>query len=112
MAILTQIDQYLKDEATRARVRVALLRWAVARLQNNTRVASEDALAQQILRSTSDSYVYRTLIQTMLALPSFDQAALPDTPAGDAAMQAQVDTLVPALLTRNVLVVGAPDVNT
>lgn len=115
MAAYAVADQKIKDQGVRARTHIALLRWAVSQLQGSpfdVGSANKDALAQQILRGKgSDNYFVNTLIQTMVALPSFDPAALADTTAGDAALQSQVDTLVPALLNKNVIVVGPPDLN-
>lgn len=104
---LTTVDQQMKDEAVIARVRVALLRWAVARLQNVSRVADQDSLAKLLLRGNES--VANTMTRTMLALPTFPAAALVDDTAGDTAMQSQIDTLTPVLLTKQVLVLTDPD---
>lgn len=103
----TTTDQSMKDEGVLGRVRVALLRWAVARLQHNTRIVDQDALAKILLRGNISTA--GTLTRTMLVLPTFPAAALEDTTAGDTALQGQVDTVVPVLLQRNVLVVADPD---
>lgn len=103
----TATDQVLKDEAFRGRVRVALIKWSVARLSNATRIAAQDALAKNILRG--NDFAVNTLTRTMLNVPNFPAAALADTTAGDTALQGQVDTLVPILLDRQVLVLADPD---
>jgi hypothetical protein len=115
MAAYAAADQKIKDQTIRSRVHVALLRWSVSQLQGSpfdAGSANRDSLAQQILRTRGNTnFIVNTLIQTMIVLPSFDTTALDDTGAGDTALQAEVDTLVPALLIKNVIVVGPPDIN-
>jgi hypothetical protein len=103
----TLTDQRLKDEGFTARVRIALLKWSVARLSNVTRIVEQDALAKNIL--LGNDFVARTLTRTMVVVPNFPAAAFVDDAAGDTALQGQVDTLVPILLDRKVLVLADPD---
>lgn len=104
---LTTVDQNLKDEGILGRVRVALLRWAVARLSNATRIEAQDALAKTLLRGNTS--VAQTMTRTMLVLPTFPAGALVPDAAGDTALQSQVDTLTPILLDKQVLVLADPD---
>jgi hypothetical protein len=108
MAVLALIDQTIKDELQIGRVRAALYRWSVARLSNAQRINDQDGLAKNILRGNAQYLM--TLARTMFALPSFPPAALADTPAGDTALQGQVDTLVPLLLSHRVLFTFDPDI--
>lgn len=103
----TMTDQRLKDEGFVSRVRIALLKWSVARLSNVTRIVDQDALAKNILRGSDFSV--NTLVRTMVNVPNFPAAAFVDDTAGDTALQGQVDTLVPILLSRQVLVLADPD---
>lgn len=96
----TEIDQALKDEGNRAKVRVAMVRWAVARLQNASRNAVQDGFAQTILRTQAAGWESVTVLATMLCHPTFNETALAD----DAAMQTSVNTFVPAMLAANVII--------
>lgn len=96
----TEIDQALKDEGHRARVRVAMIRWAVARLQNASRDPVQDGFAQTILRTQATGWESVTVLATMLCHPSFNATSLTD----DAVMQTSVNTFVPAMLTANVII--------
>jgi hypothetical protein len=104
---LTAVDQTLKDEGFVARVRVAIMRWARAQIVGATRHAGKDAFAKLAIRG--DRRNVETIVRALAIDPSLNPAALVDDPAGDAALQAAVDSLVPPALALGLIYVADPD---
>ena len=91
----------LRNAEFAARVRWASYQWALTKLQG-TPTPTEEIWAKTFIRDRdlADTETIRTLVRSVVLAPGYDPAVEAVDAAGDTALQARVDSVIPIAINK------------